>query len=78
MKTCKKLLLLLLSLALCVGLLAMPAAAAELTKDGLQITITPDKTSYSEGEKITFTISVVNTNDYAVTDVELAPMIPEG
>lgn len=45
---------------------------------GLQVMVKMDKEFYEEGEAITATISVVNTNAQSVTIVNLEQLIPEG
>ena len=78
MKTLQKLICLFL-LILCAGMLALPVAASSYAEyDGLQVSVEMDKEQYEEGEPITATISVTNTNAYSVTIVSLEQLIPEG
>lgn len=78
MKILKKLISLLL-LALILGMLILPAAASSYSEhEGLQVTVEMDKEQYDVGEPMTATITVVNSNAYAVTIVNLEQLIPEG
>ena len=66
-------------LAVLLGMLALPAAASSYSEhEGLQVTVEMDKEQYDVGEPMTATITVVNTNDHAVTIVNLEQLIPEG
>lgn len=66
-------------LAMLMGMLALPAAASSYSEhQGLQVTVEMDKEQYDVGEAMTATITVVNTNSYAVTIVNLEQLIPEG
>lgn len=58
--------------------MATTAFAATNTQDGIEVTLTTDKTEYSSGEEIIVTLIVTNTNDTAVTNVSLESLIPEG
>lgn len=57
---------------------AITAHAAEITQDGIEIGLVTDKAAYSADESITATVTVTNTNDFAVTDVSLQSITPEG
>ena len=58
---------------------SMPAKASVPQEyQGLQVMVTMDKETYEEGETITATITVVNTNSQSVTVVNLEQLIPEG
>lgn len=57
---------------------AITAHAAEITQDGIEIGLVTDKAEYSADESITATVIVTNTNDFAVTDVSLQSIAPEG
>ena len=66
-------------LAVLLGALALPAAASSYSEhEGLQVTVEMDKEQYDVGEPMTATITVLNTNAYAVTIVNLEQLIPEG
>lgn len=63
------------------GILICPVSAnasAPQEYDGLQVMVTMDKETYEEGEAITATITVVNTNSQPVTVMNLEQLIPEG
>ena len=55
-----------------------PVSAAENSQDGVTVTMTMDKESYSIDEKITATIKLKNNNYYAVTDISLDEIVPTG
>ena len=78
MNAVKKSLAVLLALVLCVGMLALPAYAAEVAQDGLEVTLTTDKDVYEQGETIVATLTVKNTNDVAAINVSLESLVPEG
>lgn len=77
MKTLRKLFCALV-LLMCVCSMVLPAAATVSEYEGLEVTGEMDKESYEKGEAITATITVTNTNTYAVTIVNLEQLIPEG
>lgn len=60
------------------GMVTMPAFAASSTQDGLKVTLTTDKETYSEGEPIVATLAVTNTNQVALSNISLENSIPEG
>ena len=73
-------LLLTLSLVFCV-LLALPlnaSAASTATQDGLEVTITTDKTEYTADEDIQVSVNIKNNNSYKVEDVSIETLLPEG
>lgn len=73
-------LLLTLSLVFCV-LLALPlnaSAASSATQDGLEVTITNDKTEYTADEDIQVSVNIKNNNSYKVEDVSIETLLPEG
>ena len=73
-------LLLTLSLVFCV-LLALPlnaSAASTGTQDGLEVTITTDKTEYTADEDIQVSVNIKNNNSYKVEDVSIETLLPEG
>ncbi len=74
----KKLLLCLMTLMMCIGVFTLSASATTSSQDGLEITLTTDKESYSSSEEIIATLTVTNTNDLAVTNVSLEQVIPDG
>ncbi|MBQ3011909.1 MAG: InlB B-repeat-containing protein [Clostridia bacterium] len=74
----KKAMALLLTMLICVGLLAIPVYAAETAQDGLDITLTTDKDKYSQGDVIEAVLTVTNNNNFVVYDLSLESVIPEG
>lgn len=78
MKKIKKISAILLTLMLCVGLMTVPVLAAESAQDGLEVTLTTDKETYGQSEQIVATLTVKNTNDYAVKNVSMENVIPQG
>lgn len=78
MKTMKKVSAFLLMVVLCMSVMVMPAFAASTSQDGLEVTLTTDKETYAKGEQIEATLTVTNTNDFAVSNVSLKNMIPDG
>lgn len=78
MRAFSKILAALLALVLCLGVAVLPAAAATVTQDGLEITLTTDKSSYKKDEPIAATLVVKNNGDQTVTDVTLKDIIPTG
>ena len=66
-------------LLICAYVFALPAmASAQMEHDGLDVKIVMDKEQYESGEPITATITVTNTNDHAVSVVNLEQLVPEG
>ena len=78
MKRFKQFLTVFLAIVMCVTTVVPVHAATPVTQDGITLTVTPDKTTYSQEETITATVKVENTNDFAVTDVSLEGITPEG
>lgn len=54
------------------------SAASTENKEGLEVTITTDKTEYVAGEDILITITVKNTNSYAVDIPTIETLLPDG
>lgn len=52
--------------------------AATASRNGLELSVTTDKTGYSATEKITVTVTVTNTNGYSVNNVAITSMVPDG
>lgn len=73
----KKLFSMVLSLLLCL-VFAVPAFAATASQDGVEVTLTTDKQSYSKGEEISVVVTAKNTNDENVSDVQIQNVVPEG
>lgn len=78
MKKIKRILALLLIMILCIGMRAIPVFAASSSQDGLEVTLTTDKELYSQGKPIVATLTVMNKNKVAVSNVSLENMIPKG
>ena len=75
MSKMKRIFALLTVLALCLTTAA--ASAATVTKDGLEITLTTDKSSYAIGEKIALTVTVANKGTAPVKGVDVSCLLPE-
>ncbi len=78
MRDLKKILVCLMTMVMCIGILTLPAFAAPVSQDGLEITLTTDKESYGKNDDIIVTLTVTNTNDEAVSNVSLEQVIPDG
>ena len=78
MKGMRKLSAILLAVMLCVGIISIPVFAATISQDGLEVTLTTDKTEYKIGEEVKATLTVKNTNKVAVSNVSLENIIPKG
>ena len=66
-------------LLVCVlfSLMLQANAASMGVKDGLNITITTDRTSYTTEQDIRFSLNIENTNPFKVEDISVATMLPE-
>lgn len=78
MKIALKMLAVLLITALCAGILMIPAYAADVTRDGLEVTLTTNQTTYSPDETICAVLTVKNTGTAEVTNVTLESLVPSG
>lgn len=78
MKVWRKIPVFLAMLVLCIGMINMPVSAASNTQDGLKVTLTTDKDTYSQSDEIKVNISVENTNSFDVNNVSLESIIPDG
>ncbi|MCM1114255.1 MAG: carboxypeptidase regulatory-like domain-containing protein [Clostridium sp.] len=56
---------------------SITALAQATEQDGLQVSLTTDKQSYSLNEDIEITVSVTNTNDFTVEDVSIEALLPD-
>ena len=74
----RKTMAILITLLVCVGVLLLPAFAAEQSQGGVEITLTTDKEKYVQGDVIEAVLTVTNTNNFVVYDVALENVIPEG
>ena len=78
MKKAKKTLAFLFAMVLCIGMMTMNVSAASAEQDGLEVSLTTDKSKYSQGDQITATLTVTNTNDESVSNITMENMIPDG
>ncbi len=78
MKKLTKLLALVLCLALCVGVMALSAFAAEAEQDGLKLTLTTDKEEYVTGDQILVTLKAQNVSAAPISNIALKVQVPEG
>ena len=67
-----------LALVMCITTILPVNAANSVTQDGVIMTVTAEKDTYTEDEVIAATIKVENTSNYAMTDVSLEGIVPEG
>ncbi len=77
MKKLMKISAFLLALVMCVTSV-IPVYAAGKTENGVTLTMTMDKANYSEEETVTATITLKNDNQYAVSNVSLEGIVPDG
>lgn len=77
-KTMKRLSVFLLGMLLCLGSMTISVFATTQSQDGLEVTLTTDKEKYSQNDQIVATLSVKNTNDFAVKNLSLESITPEG
>lgn len=70
----------LLVMAIALYSFSITAGATEVsnTQDGLVASITSEKDSYKSNEDIELTFKVTNTNDFAVENLSLEAIIPDG
>ena len=73
----KKILALVLSMLICLGLTTLNAHATSEKNDGLEIILNTDKEQYLKSDEISATLTVTNTNDYPINNVLLETIIPE-
>lgn len=78
MKAIKKIPIFLLTMMLCLGIMTIPVIAASSMQDGLEVTLTTDKKTYSRSDQIVATLTVTNKNDVAVSNITLENLIPDG
>ena len=78
MKIAKKLTALAVSSLMMFSVAGITASAATVTQDGLNVSLTTDKTEYKKDEAITATLTVENTGGASVKDVKLENIVPEG
>lgn len=73
----KKLLLALLTIAI-LAAMVIPVCAAEVTENGLQLTLTADKDTYANTDNITATLIATNTTEEVLRDLDLKFLLPDG
>lgn len=78
MKKAKKTLAFLFAMVLCIGMMTMNVSAESTEQDGLEGSLTTDKSEYSQGDQITATLTVTNTNDESVSNITMENIIPDG
>lgn len=60
-------------------LLTLPAAASTVSEyEGVQVMVKMNQDYYTDGEQITATVTVINTNANSVTIANVEQLIPEG
>lgn len=69
---------LILSVIFCICLLTIPAMAAPVTQDGLEVTLTTDKAEYTAEETIVATLTVKNISSEDITAVVLSHKVHNG
>lgn len=79
-RICKTLSVLLIAVVALFSFSVTAGAVEETNKsqDGLVASITTEKDNYQSNEDIELTFKVTNTNDYAVANVSLEAIIPDG
>lgn len=78
MKFYKKILSVLVVFTFILSVSSINVFAATTTQDGLEVTFTTDKSSYSNTDDIVTTLTVKNTNDFEVTNLSLENLVPDG
>lgn len=78
MKVIKKISVFLMAMMLYIGLYSVPVYGAFLSQDGLEVNLTADKETYDSEESVLVTFTVKNTNDFAMKNVALETLIPQG
>lgn len=78
MKRMKKIKVFLFAMMFCFSMMTMSAFGMTLSVDGLEVSLTTDKDSYSKGDVIAVTLSATNTNSVAVENVSLESVMPDG
>lgn len=78
MKWLKRLFAIAVSTVMILSITSMNVFATSNTQDGLEISLTTDKESYTQDEKITATLAVKNTTESAITNIDMETVIPDG
>ena len=76
MKNYRNTLAMILSIVLCVCLLALPVMAQTTNSNGLEVTLTSDKTEYAAGDDIVATLTVKNTTEETFENLHLEHLAP--
>ena len=74
----KRSVLAMLMSALLICCLVLPVGAETVVRDGIEVTLTTDKESYSDLEVINAKLTIRNTNDYPIQNVRTEITVPEG
>ena len=74
----KKIAAIFLTVFMLFSLTGISASAATTTQDGLEVTLTTDKTEYTKNEQITATLKVENTSSETISNVTLETAVPDG
>ena len=74
----KKIAAIFLTMLMIFSFAGISVSAATTTQDGLEVSLTTDKTEYTKNEQITATLKVKNTNSEAVSNVTLETVVPTG
>lgn len=78
MKITKKLTAISVIILIIFSIAGMNVFAASTTQDGLEVSLTTDKETYSKDEKVTATLSVKNTNITDITNVTMEIVTLDG
>ena len=78
MKACHRIFAAVILLFFALQFFTVSANATYMEHEGLEVTVQMDKDKYEEGELITASITVKNTNNETVTITNLEQLIPEG
>ncbi len=74
----KRLSALLMLIMLLGSIFALPACAETTIQDGIEVTLTTDKESYTDRELIHASLMLKNMNDHPIKDVRMQILAPEG
>ena len=77
MQKVKKISVILLALMLWLSAV-VPISAATTVENGVEVTLNTDLQKYSKNQKITTAVTVKNTNDYAIENVNIYMIVPDG
>lgn len=77
MKVIKRIPIFLLSMILCFGMMTGLVFAASSTQDGLEVTLSTDKKTYSQSDQIVATLTVKNIGEDRINNISLENIIPE-